>query len=166
RARRLRVRPRSVRRAGRRRLGRGRDHLGGDAGAGPRPARRVPPRRRQGRGGRGAARRRKEKRALVGDPAERRRRSRPSGRLPGRRPGVARVGGDAQSGGVMIVAEDRSMSAAPDAHGSFLWGPLTPFALAVAVAAAVVDQAAKLWVLYAVDLPARGIVRLTPFLDL
>src|SRR6516164_5111941 len=66
----------------------------------------------------------------------------------------------------MIVAEDRPMSASPDARGSFLWGPLTPFALAVAVAAAVLDQAAKLWLLYAVDLPARGIVRLTPFLDL
>ena len=66
----------------------------------------------------------------------------------------------------MIVAEDRPMSTAPDARGSFLWGPLTPFALAVAVAAAVLDQAAKLWLLYAVDLPARGIVRLTPFLDL
>jgi len=37
------------------------------------------------------------------------------------------------------------MSAAPMARGSFLWGPLTHFALAVAVAAAAIDQAVKLW---------------------
>src|SRR5262249_46373542 len=49
---------------------------------------------------------------------------------------------------------------------AFLWGRLIPFALAVAVGAAAGDQAAKLWLLHAVDLPARGIVRLTPFLDL
>jgi signal peptidase II len=65
-----------------------------------------------------------------------------------------------------VVAEDRSINAASGARASLLWGPLTPFALAVAVAAAAVDQAAKLWLLFAVDLPARGIVRLTPFLDL
>src|SRR5262249_21322224 len=72
----------------------------------------------------------------------------------------------AQSGGVMIVAEDRPMSTAPDARGSFLWGPLTPFALAVAVAAAAVDQAVKLWLPPPGDLPARGVVPLTAFLHL
>jgi len=51
-------------------------------------------------------------------------------------------------------------------RGSFVWGPLTRFALAVAAATTVVDQAAKLWLLFGLDLPARGIVRLTPFLDL
>ena len=51
-------------------------------------------------------------------------------------------------------------------RGSLLWGPLTRFGLAVAAAAAVLDQASKLWLLFVVDLPARGIVRLTPFLDL
>jgi len=65
-----------------------------------------------------------------------------------------------------MVAEDRPINAASGARASLLWGPLTPFALAVAVAAAAVDQAVKLWLLFAVDLPARGIVRLTPFLDL
>src|SRR5499433_2162362 len=65
-----------------------------------------------------------------------------------------------------MMAEDRPIGAASDARGSFLWGPLTSFALAVAVAAAAIDQAAKLWLLFAVDLPARGIVRLAPFLDL
>jgi signal peptidase II len=47
-----------------------------------------------------------------------------------------------------------------------LWGPLTRFGLAVAVAAAAIDQAAKLWLLFIFDLGARGIVTLTPFLDL
>ena len=47
-----------------------------------------------------------------------------------------------------------------------LWGPLTRFGLAVAVVAAAIDQAAKLWLLFIFDLGARGIVTLTPFLDL
>jgi signal peptidase II len=47
-----------------------------------------------------------------------------------------------------------------------LWGPLTRFALVVALAAAAIDQAAKLWLLYVFDLGGRGIVTLTPFLDL
>jgi signal peptidase II len=51
-------------------------------------------------------------------------------------------------------------------RGSFVWGPLTRFALAVAIVTAALDQAAKLWLLFGLDLPARGIVRLTPFLDL
>src|SRR5499427_9591537 len=51
-------------------------------------------------------------------------------------------------------------------RGSYLWGPLTRFALAMVVATAAVDQAAKLWLLFGLDLPARGIIRLTPFLDL
>ena len=64
------------------------------------------------------------------------------------------------------VAEERSLGMPSQSRGSFLWGPLTRFALAIAVATAVVDQAAKLWLLFGLDLPARGIVRLTPFLDL
>ena len=47
-----------------------------------------------------------------------------------------------------------------------LWGPLTRFALAVALVAAAIDQATKLWLLFGFDLGARGIVTLTPFLDL
>jgi signal peptidase II len=50
--------------------------------------------------------------------------------------------------------------------GPMLWGPLTRFGLAVAVAAAAIDQAVKLWLLLIVDLGGRGIVTLTPFLDL
>src|SRR6266849_4836444 len=42
-----------------------------------------------------------------------------------------------------------------------LWGPLTRFGLAVAVAAAAIDQAAKLWLLFIYDLGGRGIVTLS-----
>ena len=74
------------------------------------------------------------------------------------------MGGDAKSGGVKTVTEPLGVQM--QSRGSFVWGPLTRFALAVAAATAVVDQAAKLWLLFGFDLPARGIVRLTPFLDL
>src|SRR5262245_29222109 len=51
-------------------------------------------------------------------------------------------------------------------NGSMLWGPLTRFGLAVAAAAVAIDQALKLWLLFAFDLGGRGVVTLTPFLDL
>ncbi|MDQ2081889.1 signal peptidase II [Xanthobacteraceae bacterium Astr-EGSB] len=51
-------------------------------------------------------------------------------------------------------------------YASLLWGPLTRFGLRFAVAAAAADQAVKLWVLYGLDMPVRGSLRLTPFLDL
>src|SRR5262249_60727431 len=60
--------------------------------------------------------------------------------------------------------DDNPMSS--DRPAPLLWGPLTRFGLVIVLLAAAVDQAAKFWLLYAVDLPARGIVRLTPFLDL
>ena len=47
-----------------------------------------------------------------------------------------------------------------------LWGPLTRFGLAVALASAAVDQAVKLWLIFVFDLGSRGVVTLTPFLDL
>jgi len=74
------------------------------------------------------------------------------------------MGSDAKSGGVKTVTEPLGVQM--QSRGSFVWGPLTRFALAVAAATAAVDQAAKLWLLFGLDLPARGIVRLTPFLDL
>jgi signal peptidase II len=46
------------------------------------------------------------------------------------------------------------------------WGPLTRFGLAVALASAAVDQAVKLWLIFGFDLGSRGVVTLTPFLDL
>jgi signal peptidase II len=49
---------------------------------------------------------------------------------------------------------------------SFVWGPLTGVGLATATIVALADQALKLWLLFVFDLSARGIVRVTPFLDL
>jgi signal peptidase II len=49
---------------------------------------------------------------------------------------------------------------------AYLWGPLTRMGLITAVAAAVVDQAFKLWLLFVFDIAARQRVALTPFLDL
>jgi signal peptidase II len=57
-------------------------------------------------------------------------------------------------------------SIAPSPAPSMIWGPLSRFGLAVAVAAAAIDQAMKLWLLFVFDLGGRGIVTLTPFFDL
>ena len=46
------------------------------------------------------------------------------------------------------------------------WGPLARLGLTVAAVTALLDQALKLWLLFVFDLPHRGVVRLTPFLDL
>jgi signal peptidase II len=46
------------------------------------------------------------------------------------------------------------------------WGTLARLGLATAAATALIDQALKLWLLFVFDLQARGIVHLTPFLDL
>jgi signal peptidase II len=45
-------------------------------------------------------------------------------------------------------------------------GPLTRFGLTVAAVCAVADQALKLWLIFVFDLRARGVVTLTPFIDL
>jgi signal peptidase II len=58
------------------------------------------------------------------------------------------------------------MSTESKRPASLLWGPLTRFGLVVALATAAIDQALKFWLLLAVDLRQRGIVTLTPFLDL
>ena len=64
------------------------------------------------------------------------------------------------------MAADPNMTVHGDRPASLLWGPLTRFGLLVALAAAAVDQATKLWLLFVLDLGGRGIVTLTPFLDL
>jgi signal peptidase II len=46
------------------------------------------------------------------------------------------------------------------------WGPLARLGLITAAVTTLLDQALKLWLLFAFDLQSRGIVRLTPFLDL
>ena len=48
----------------------------------------------------------------------------------------------------------------------YIWGPLTRFGLIAAALALAIDQAVKLWLLFAFDLGNQGIVHLTPFLDL
>lgn len=45
-------------------------------------------------------------------------------------------------------------------------GSLARLGLATAAITALLDQAIKLWLLFVFDLPARGIVRVTPFFDL
>jgi signal peptidase II len=49
---------------------------------------------------------------------------------------------------------------------SVLWGGFTGIGLAVALAAAVLDQASKLWLIFVTDLASRAPIALTPFLDL
>ena len=49
---------------------------------------------------------------------------------------------------------------------TYLWGPLAPLGLLTALAALVIDQATKLWLLFAFDIGARQRVEVTPFLDL
>jgi signal peptidase II len=50
--------------------------------------------------------------------------------------------------------------------GSYFWGPLSAFGLAVAGIACLTDQAAKFWLIDDFDLASRGAVALTPVLDL
>ena len=119
---------------------------------GRRPGRRVPAARRRGRRRRGQARRRHQVRALLEGVARGRQRSRNIPSDAARRAGVARVAHAAQPGGGVA----RRM----------LWGPLARLGLATAAATAVLDQALKLWLLFVFDLQNRGIVNLTPFLDL
>jgi len=56
------------------------------------------------------------------------------------------------------------MSAA--ASRSMLWGPFTRLGLAVALAAAAVDQGVKLWLIFVTDLGAHGAITVLPFMDL
>lgn len=64
------------------------------------------------------------------------------------------MGSDAPGGGVTPVP------------GSVFFGPLTRLGLAAAGLTMVADQITKLWVLYGLDLPARGRVAAGPFIDL
>src|SRR5436190_7525947 len=61
-------------------------------------------------------------------------------------------------------AQGCGMSAA--ASRSMLWGPFTRLGLAVALAAAAVDQGVKLWLIFVTDLGAHGAITVLPFMDL
>jgi len=49
---------------------------------------------------------------------------------------------------------------------SYVWGPLTPLGLTIALLAGVADQVSKLWLLYGFDLESRVPVAIAPFVDL
>jgi signal peptidase II len=48
---------------------------------------------------------------------------------------------------------------------SYVWGPASALGLAVAAMTCILDQSAKLWLLYVFDLGSREQVALTPFVD-
>jgi signal peptidase II len=48
----------------------------------------------------------------------------------------------------------------------YLWGPLSRLGLITAVLACAIDQAVKLWLLFAFRLGSRGAVKLMPYVDL
>jgi signal peptidase II len=58
------------------------------------------------------------------------------------------------------------MAMAAETRASYLWGPLTGLGLTVAVLSCLVDQAVKLWLIFAFHLGARGAYALMPFIDL
>jgi signal peptidase II len=64
------------------------------------------------------------------------------------------------------MSTDAKTGAPAHRTAALWWGPLTRFGLVVALITALIDQASKLWLLFVVDLGARGAVRLAPFLDL
>jgi signal peptidase II len=47
-----------------------------------------------------------------------------------------------------------------------LWGPMSPLGLGIAAFTLLADQAHKAWMLYGYSIGAKGVVTLTPFLDL
>jgi hypothetical protein len=50
--------------------------------------------------------------------------------------------------------------------GAYVWGRLSALGLTIAAITGIVDQAAKLWLLFDVDLANRPPVAVTPFVDL
>ena len=52
------------------------------------------------------------------------------------------------------------------ARDNALWGPLSHVGALAALAVFLADQGSKLWLLFAYDLGSRGVVEITPFLDL
>jgi len=52
------------------------------------------------------------------------------------------------------------------ARSSLFWGPFTRLGIMIAVVACLIDQAAKLWLIFVFHLGSRGAYALTPFLDL
>lgn len=61
---------------------------------------------------------------------------------------------------------DDSLNSSEKPKFPILWGPFTSLGLAAALIALVLDQAAKLWLLFAYDLAEKGAVAVAPFFDL
>ncbi len=57
-------------------------------------------------------------------------------------------------------------AARSNADRSYAWGPLSARGLAVAAITCLIDQAAKLWLFFVVDLGSHERLSVTPFLDL
>ena len=57
-------------------------------------------------------------------------------------------------------------AARSSAQRPYAWGSLSALGLGAAVVTGIIDQASKLWLLYAFDLESRGRVAITPFVDL
>jgi signal peptidase II len=58
-----------------------------------------------------------------------------------------------------------SEAAQAGARRSYVWGPLSVVGLGVALLTGIVDQASKLWLLYAFDLESRVRVAVVPLID-
>lgn len=58
-----------------------------------------------------------------------------------------------------------SEAAQTGARRSYIWGPLSVLGLGVALLTAIIDQASKLWLLYAFDLDRHVRVAVVPFID-
>jgi signal peptidase II len=64
------------------------------------------------------------------------------------------------------VGDALTSSAAETPKPRYFWGPFTGLGLVLAVAALLLDQASKLWLLEIYDIRQKGAVTLTPFFDL
>lgn len=52
-----------------------------------------------------------------------------------------------------------------ESPATYLWGPLTRLGIAAAAITCALDQAAKLWLIYVFDLPAKGTVAVMPLVS-
>jgi signal peptidase II len=76
------------------------------------------------------------------------------------------MGSHAQGGGVGGGGRTMADAVRGNADRSYAWGPLSALGLAVAAITCLIDQAAKFWLLFVVDLPSHARLSVTPFLAL
>ena len=63
------------------------------------------------------------------------------------------------------VGTDLTPRATEQPRPAFIWGPLTGLGICAALAALVIDQAVKLWLLNVYDIESNGAFAVTPFFD-